>query len=191
MEYISTSDEILVRLCQGYDNISISHNTSIMLRFTPDQYKYKSHFFYSTFPGSVCSTSLSPRLFSSPTLSKSSSSMWRVRVSVWQVRSLPRTWGRMLSNIFSGRLLDLPRLVDKTQDYRQQVSPISISVFLLQLHKPLEQQQLCHSVDLHQTPLGPADRQKQHQRHDQVHLRPRTFETHHELASSPRPGYPA
>ena len=44
MEYISTSDEILVRLCQGYDNISISHNTSIMLRFTPDQYKYKSHF---------------------------------------------------------------------------------------------------------------------------------------------------
>ena len=32
MEYIRTSDEILLRLCQGYDNIAVSHNTSAMLR---------------------------------------------------------------------------------------------------------------------------------------------------------------
>ena len=33
MEYISTSDEILVSLVRGFENLTINHNTSAMLRY--------------------------------------------------------------------------------------------------------------------------------------------------------------
>ena len=32
VEYISTSDEILVSLVRGFENLTINHNTSAMLR---------------------------------------------------------------------------------------------------------------------------------------------------------------
>ena len=32
VEYICTTDEILVSLCRGFENLTINHNTSAMLR---------------------------------------------------------------------------------------------------------------------------------------------------------------
>ena len=52
VEYISTSDEILVSLVRGFENLTINHNTSAMLRCRHRQIDY-DYFYHYVWPTSL------------------------------------------------------------------------------------------------------------------------------------------